>query len=269
MSVIYTPKGRAREYSPLALNPYTQCANGCDYCYAPSCLQKPREEYFCDAPVPRKGIIAALEKELGKSAPKQQVLMSFVGDPYGKSADENVVTNNALQLLLQYNVPVAILTKSGKRCLVDKRLFQRFGDRIQVGASLTFKSELDRDEYEPGAARAAERLETLKALHNAGIKTFASFEPVIDPVQSLQLMRDSLDFVDTYKVGKINNYKGLDKKIDWTAFLTNALAILREAGKQIYIKKDLREAAPSVELWPEEIDMDLWNVGEREVHNAP
>jgi len=261
MSVIYTPKGRAREYSPLALNLYTQCANGCDYCYCPACLHKSPEEFFCDAPEPRKGIIKNLGISLSKIDEQKQVLLSFIGDPYGKAADDNISTQNALLTLLNFDMPVAILTKSGSRCIRDYTLFQKFGDRIQVGASLTFKSELDRDEYEPGAARAADRLETLKALHNAGIKTFASFEPVIDPAQSLQLMRDSLDFVDTYKVGKINNYKGLDKKIDWIWFLTRTLAILREAGKQIYIKKDLREAAPSVELRPEEIDMDLWNVG--------
>ena len=55
MSVIYTPKGAAREYSPLALNLYLQCTHACKYCYAPSAMQRARENYFCSAnmPMPR------------------------------------------------------------------------------------------------------------------------------------------------------------------------------------------------------------------------
>ncbi len=33
--LIYVPKGRAREYSPLALNLYRGCEHRCSYCYCP------------------------------------------------------------------------------------------------------------------------------------------------------------------------------------------------------------------------------------------
>ena len=105
-----------------------------------------------------------------------------------------------------------------------------------------------------------ERLETLKNLHDNGIRTFASFEPVIIPEQSLNLMKKSLDFIDVYKVGKLNNYRGLDKNIDWTDFLEKTLEILRGAGKQFYIKHDLRLAAPSVRLYGNEVLADEHNV---------
>ena len=36
MSIIYEPKGKAREYSPLAVNLYRGCSHGCLYCYANS-----------------------------------------------------------------------------------------------------------------------------------------------------------------------------------------------------------------------------------------
>ena len=37
----------------------------------------------------------------------------------------------------------------------------------------------------------------------------ASFEPVIFPEQSLNMIEQSLDCVDIYKIGKVNNYNGL------------------------------------------------------------
>jgi len=106
----------------------------------------------------------------------------------------------------------------------------------------------------------SERLSVLQTLHDNGVKTFVSFEPVIDPRQALTLMKVSMPFVNTYKIGKINNYGGIDKKINWTDFLQQALDILRPAGKAIYIKHDLRQAAPSIKLYGNEVLPDEHNV---------
>lgn len=35
IQTIYEPSGKAREYSPLALNLYKGCDHGCNYCYVP------------------------------------------------------------------------------------------------------------------------------------------------------------------------------------------------------------------------------------------
>lgn len=259
MSMIYEPRGKAREYSPLALNLYMGCTHACKYCYAPGCIQKKREEYY-KIPDPRKNVLENLRKELKKNAPKEQVLLSFVGDAYTEATDGNQITRDVLQELLNAKVPVAILTKGGKRCLKDIDIFKQFGEHIMVGATLTFDNATDSLEWEPGAATPDERLETLRQLHEMGIRTFASFEPVIVPEQSLNLMKKGLEFIDVYKVGKINNFQGIDKTIDWTAFLESAIEILRNAGKEFYIKKDLRRAAPSVRLYGNEVLEDEHNV---------
>lgn len=261
MSVIYKPRGKAREYSPLALNLYLQCTHGCKYCYAPSAIQKKREAYFA-LPQPRKNVLEGLQRELMKNAPKEQVLLSFIGDVYSETSDNNRTTREALEMLNAHHVPVAILTKGGNRCLKDIDIFKAFGEHIQVGATLTFLDEKKSLEWESGAASPEERLGVLKTLHEAGIKTFVSFEPVIEPEESLKLIERTLEdgSVDVYKIGKINNYQGIDKKIDWNDFLGKALAMLRNTGKHIYIKHDLRVAANKILLYGNEVLQDEYNV---------
>lgn len=261
MSVIYRPCGMAREYSPYALNIYIGCSHQCRYCYAPHTLQKSSVTYF-GKPEPRKDILKYLEKDLQKNIYKEQVLLSFVGDVYCDNADDSATTREVLKMLSAYHVPVAVLSKGGKKMLRDLDVFKTFGDRITVGTTLTFLDEEKSKYWEPFASTPSERLETLKILHDNGIKTFASFEPTIEPEESLALIRKTLemDCVDHYKIGKINNYKSEDKWQDWAKYLQDCIDLLRPTGKQVYYKFCLRKLAPNIELLPEEKNPDEYIV---------
>lgn len=117
-------------------------------------------------------------------------------------------------------------------------------------------------EWEPYASTPEERLETLKILHESGIRTFASFEPTIEPQESLALIERTLrdNSVDHYKIGKINHYKNADGWQDWRQYLLDCLALLRPTGKEVYYKFCLRKFASDVELMPEEKDPDAYIV---------
>ncbi len=261
MPVIYEPKGKAREYSPYACNLYIGCSHRCQYCYAPHALQRSAENYF-GLPEPRKDVLRNLEKDLRARRYTEQILLSFIGDVYCENADQSYTTRAALQLLDQYGAPVAILSKGGERMLRDLDVFRGFGSRLAVGSTLTFFDEGKSREWESGAASPAERMEVLKTLHEAGVRTFASLEPVIEPDESLRLIEKTLedDSIDHYKIGKLNNYKGLDRGVDWPGFLQEALRLLRPAGKQVYIKESLREVSPDVQLLAEEMDPERYIV---------
>lgn len=257
MSVIYKPTGMAREYSPYALNLYIGCSHRCKYCYAPDTLQRRKEDYF-GKPSPRKDILKYLEQDLKKNVYTEQILLSFVGDIYCDTADDSYTTRVALELLNAYNAPVAVLSKGGSKMLRDIDIFKAFGSRIAVGTTLTFFDKDKSSEWEPYASSPEERLETLKILHDSGIKTFASFEPTIEPDESLKLIKRTLadGSVDHYKIGKINHCCDADKWQDWRQYLIDCVNLLRPAQKEVYYKFCLRRLATDVELTREEKNPD-------------
>ena len=259
MSIIYEPSGKAREYSPLAANFYSGCDHKCRYCYAPAIQFKSREDYTIVNP--RSNIVSQFEIDARKMAGSQrQILFNFMGDPYCTANQTYRITRQCLEISLKYRLPIVILTKGGDRCLSDMDLFKKFGNHIKVGATLTFYDSTKSDKWENGAASPENRIKTMEILHENGINTWASFEPVIEPAESLRMIESTLHCCDEYKIGKLNNFEGLDKQVDWTAFLKETIVILRKAHKRFYIKNDLRKAALSVELTEDEMMADLYCV---------
>jgi len=249
MSLIYTPRGKAREYSPLALNIYSGgCDHACKYCYC-----RLFQQGWCDTP--RRRDLSKLAKEAEQA--DEQILLCFISDPYNRHDVEWKDTRKALQILSSAKCSVAILTKGGMRCLRDIDIFRSWPDnRLKVGATLT-KS----DEIEPGAATHSERIAALRELHAAGIKTWASIEPVIDPTRSLQAIEEAMPFVDEFKVGTLNHEK---TETDWNAFAVDAVTMIRNAGKMLYVKRDLRKYLPDGYLTAEEGNQNYLTIQDRE-----
>lgn len=249
MSLIYTPKGKAREYSPLALNVYSGgCDHGCKYCYCSGIMRGA----WGTTPKPRS--LNGLARE--SCAANQQILLSFIADPYCAADVKHGLTRNALKVLSSSKCSVAILTKGGTRCLRDIDVFSSWPDgRIKVGATLTFSDPVKSSDWEPGAATPENRIEALRRLHSAGVKTWASIEPVIDPEESLSVIKSSLPYVDAYKVGRWNHDQR-SSAINWLEFGKAAVEIIRSAGKMVYVKDDLRRYFQDGYLTAEECDMN-------------
>jgi DNA repair photolyase len=261
MATIYAPTGAAREYSPLALNHITGCDHGCKYCYVPI-IKKPFDSNYVHSDVhikDEKKLLEQIEASCKKHQnSERQVLLSFLTDPYCSFNEKTNITRRVLELLLKYNIPVSILSKGGGRILKDLDIIKQFGANIQIGASLTCINQEDSLRWEPGAALPQERFAVLQQLHNEGVRTWASMEPVIYPEQSLEIMDITHSYVDAYKIGKLNHFEKYADKFNWAEFLTDAVSTMRKRDKQFYIKNDLRKHKPaSLVLRPEEIDMDF------------
>jgi DNA repair photolyase len=261
MSKIYEPTGRAREYSPLALNYFKGCDHGCKYCYVPPMMKRFNGSYdhsqvSCDLN------LNELEKsilKLSKEDRQKQVLLSFTGDPYCNF--ESGQTRQVLEVLLKHQIRVAILTKNPEKAKKDIDIFKKF-EHFKIGTTLTFSNIILSKEWEPGAIDSSNRLDALRYFRENGITTWASFEPVIIPEQSLTLLTWGLNHnaFDHVKIGKLNNYKGLDKEINWSKFLYDAVYLLRQSSAKFYIKKDLAQFNNGLYLSGNEFNEDYLNI---------
>jgi len=235
---IYYPKGRAAEYSTLALNLYRGCGHKCTYCYCSSILQMPDEEF--QKPEPRKDIIPNIQKgaaNLRASGKIEPVLLCFTCDPYQPIDSEFKLTRQAIEILHYYGIPVQILTKAG---LAATRDLDLLGHDVRFAVTVSFSNEEVSWKWEPKAAPRSERIATLHGAKRDGIPTWASLEPVIDPAQSLEIIRMTHDVVDLFKVGKLN-YHPLARRINWKKFAQDAIKTLKQYNCQYYLKQDLRE----------------------------
>ena len=239
MSIIYKPKGKALEYSQLAANLYKGCGHACVYCFAPKATFTDREVFSSKEYIrPRPNVIEQLKKDAVKyQGTDKPVLLSFTTDPYQPANDKFGITREALKILLHHDIPVTILTKGGFAACKDFDLLARHpGNAFSV--TLTTDDPQESLKWEPGAWSPVGRIESLYIAHMKGIKTWVSFEPVINPDAVIRLIRRTHSYIDLYKVGKLN-YHPLAKTIDWKQFLFRVEAELDKYGKERYIKKDL------------------------------
>jgi len=68
---------------------------------------------------------------------------------------------------------------------------------------------------------------------------------------SLRAIKDALCHVDQFALGRMNY---APSNVDYAKYLPKAVAMIREAGKALYVKSDLRKFARPGFLWPEERD---------------
>lgn len=240
MKVIYQPKGAALEYAPLAANLYRGCTHGCRYCYAPAVLRLKPEAFWAGCG-PRTNVLDDLRKDAAKlprgSGP---ILLCFTSDPYQPQEEQNKITRQAIEILGEAGHKIRVLTKNGPLAVRDFDLFKKYD--VEFGQTLVFDSINNRDDWaqwEPGAPPTHTRMASFSAAKACHIKCWASFEPVIEPLQTLRLLREAVDFVDIVKIGKLNHNKELESKIDWPKFLRNVFAVLESHTVKYYIKDAL------------------------------
>jgi DNA repair photolyase len=172
----------------------------------------------------------------------REILLSFTTDPYQPLEKVTGITHSAITIMHMYNRPYSILTKGGNRSLVDIPLMAERKDLSHYATTLTCCKEADEKKWEPNAASHDERVAALIKAHNLGIRTWASFEPIIDPEQSLWLLEHTatIGCVDLYRIGKMNHMEpGFDEN-ELYDFVRNAKIIL-DKYKRKYVFKDEME----------------------------
>lgn len=177
MKLIYEPKGRAGEYAELAANLFTGCTNGCTYCYVPGMLRIPREKFHSEVTI-KSNALERLEadlKQMDAKNDRRQVLMSFTSDVF-QNAMTCEVTHAAMALFHEYDIPFTTLTKSPYITTCNEML-EMYRKCDTFGISLTYAQTKNN---EPQTNAPYVRLDCLEFIHQRNIKTWVSFEPLIN-----------------------------------------------------------------------------------------
>jgi DNA repair photolyase len=160
-----------------AVNPYIGCGHGCVYCYARFMTrwyhQGERWGSFVDV---KRNAIDCIRREAG-SKPSGVILFSSVTDAYQPLEKRIRLTRGLLEVLVEYDYPVEVLTKSSLVAR-DLDLLGRF-DSVEVGLTLTSINDEVRRIFEPGASTVQERLGALKSFSDQGIDTYAFLGPLL------------------------------------------------------------------------------------------
>lgn len=230
MKPIYEPKGKAKEYGDLAINIYTGCPHRCFYCFAPGLLHRDKEEFHTHIE-PRPGIVQAVKEQIEREHISDKLIhLCFTCDPYPVGYD-TTATREIIKIIKESGNHVQILTKGD-----GMRDFDLLDENDWYGIT----EDADRysgDDAKSHALRSM-KLDSLVLAYSCGIKTWISFEPVLDEEITFRMMRAYAPFTDKYKIGKLNYY-GSD--IDWGSFGKKAEALCKELGVEYYIKESLRE----------------------------
>lgn len=235
---IYNPSGKAGEYSYWACNFYTGCSNGCEYCYCKKGIlagvmgqDKPQlKKCFKN----ETHALEVFEKELKQNLSELQkhgLFFSFTTDPM--LPETRSLTLEAAVKCCSNGVRIQILTKRADISLSEiPNMLHYCKENIAFLFTLTGK-----DNREPGASTNVERISRLKEFHNAGFKTGASIEPIIDLESSMEMIESTLGFCDIYKIG-LESGKRLPKA-ELLRFVGRVCMLANRHGVKLYWKDSI------------------------------
>ncbi|MBR4747948.1 MAG: radical SAM protein [Abditibacteriota bacterium] len=196
------------EYGDYTMNHVLGCSHGCHYpCYA--FLQKKRfgeiksYDEWCE-PALVENTLSLLDVELPKLKNKIKILhLCFTTDPFMYQYNEvQSMSFEAIRKINEAGVRCSVLTKG-----VLPIELAKLSKENEYGITLISTNESFRKRMEPGSAPWKKRLDSLKALHEAGCKTWVSIEPFPTPnivKQDLQKLLEQVAFVDRIIFGRMN-----------------------------------------------------------------
>ena len=221
-----------------SLNPYTGCGHRCLYCYATSFIKnfyKPR---------PKKNFLKIVERELKKLPENSLISLSNSSDPYQPLESTYKYTRKFLELLVEKNYRILIITKSDL-ILRDLDLLKN----LRCAVSITITSKNLSSKLEPGAPSYERRINAIKSLYKANILVSVRLDPIIPGLNEkeiLEILDEVAPFVkhitaSTYKA-KPDSLRRLgdffpEKRVFWEKLY---LKEGKRLGNAIYLKDKIR-----------------------------
>jgi len=180
------------------INPYVGCLHACVYCYSRFMRRFTSHTepwgHFLDVKINAPEVLA---KELARKPKKGTVLLGSVTDAYQPAERKYRITRRILEILLQHDFPVSILTKSNL-VVRDLDLFKQFS-QCEVGLTITTTEQGIAHNFEPHSSTPQQRIEALDTLHRNVISTYAFIGPILPELTDLEAIfaaiQGRVDFV--------------------------------------------------------------------------
>ena len=232
------------EYGDYTINHVQGCAHGCKFpCYAMMMAKRfgkaKTYEEWCE-PKLAENALEILDKEIPKLKDKiQSVHLCFSTDPFMYGYDE--ITCTSIAIIKKLNVAGIKCTALTKGILPIE--LAKLSPENEYGITLVSLDEGFRKEMEPNTAPYQERIAALRALHDAGCKTWVSIEPYPTPnfiEQDLNEILEAISFCDKIIFGRLNYNKKVSEYKDHKAYFNElaeqVIEYCKANGKQYHIK---------------------------------
>ena len=229
---IMSKSGLGMDY---VINPYVGCQHSCIYCYARFMKRFTNHHEpwgkFLDVKINAIELIP----ENTKKYKNKTIMISSVTDPYQPAERKYQLTRKILEKLIPLQPDLIILTKSDLM-IRDIDLLKQF-EKCMAGVSLSLLDDSIQKQAEPLACSVERRIDTIKQLKKADIKTFIFVSPILPYLTDWQgIVEKTNDFTDKYWFESLNLYPNLRYNI--FKWLKNYHPTLLKKYQEIYFTKN-------------------------------
>lgn len=250
-SILTKASGFMQGYD-FTLNPYSGCSFGCTYCYAAffSRTEEQRRNWGYWLQV-KENAIQLLKKHRKKSLKDKIIYISSVTDPYQPIEKELKLMRGILQELADYHQPHIVIQTRSPLVTRDIDLLSKFNN-LQVNMTVTTDSERVRKVFEPLCPSNKMRLNAIKEVKSAGIKSCITMTPLL-PIENIEQFINDLKEtnVDYFIVQPFHSDRG--KYVAGTR--EAAVNLLKEMGwtdeKYTEIESLLKQSLPNLGIGKE------------------
>jgi len=180
-SALNRVKGMPFDWS---LNPYTGCAHRCTFCYVRGFEQRadrPSDDRYGRTIRVKINVAEVLRRELARrSWQREEVTIGAATDPYQPAEGRYRLTRACLVELSRALTPFSLITR-GPMVWRDVDVLQDASLRVEVSVNVSVPTLDDRiwRTTEPGTAPPRRRLEIVRRLVDAGIRTNVAIAPIL------------------------------------------------------------------------------------------
>ena len=218
------------------VNIYRGCEHGCLYCYALYSHEYLGDVDFHNHIYYKENICEILEKELSRDKWKKEMInFGSVCDSYQPCEKELKIMRNVLKLMIKYQNPILISTKS-KLILRDLDLIKELSSitDVYICSSITCADEKIQKVFEPNATSSVERMKTLQIIkQNTQARVGILMMPIIPYVND--------SYENIYAIYKLAWQIGLDFVLPGTLYLKGKtkpffLHEIKKMSPDLYLK---------------------------------